>query len=525
MILFQNCTPFITVEQSSTSSFPTPLPPMNPTSPAALYEQSAFGKTGLQRLTNKQLLLSIESIFNYSPLAFSSNLPIDSPTSTYFENDFESLSVTDSHIQGYNSFAESYATKFIESPSRVSALSGCTPSNDTDVNCFSQFVSRVGRLALRRNLTASEIDNYINKILPIAGSENNFYSAIQTTIMIWLQHPEFLYRIESEGPRTLNQFEIATRISFLIVGTTPDKILLDAAQNNQLSTEAQRLAQADRLLDTIAAKRNISSFHAQWLGYENSVLLAGMEDKMVQETSDLIDRVVFETDSDWLKLFTWNQTKIDAELATHYNLPSPGPQSNWVSYPAGRAAGILSHGTFARLGAKFNDTSPTLRGYEIYKRLFCGVFTATIPASVDIDNQPGSPTDCKVDRYSMRKNPTCSACHSITDNIGFGLEKQGAFGEWRTTEPGLPRCVVEDKGSYESTDFKGLEEFANIISNHPNTAACATKQLFEFSIGRKSTNTDERTLKALHGQYIESRSLKSLFKALIKSAAMTYKGE
>jgi hypothetical protein len=344
-------------------------------------------------------------------------------------------------------------------------------------------------------------------------------------MMAWLQHPEFLYRIEAQGPRQLNQFEIATRISFLITGANPDSALLDAADANQLSSEMGRIQQAKRLLSLDLAQKNIAAFHSQWLGYSNSVFPSALESALAQETTDLINRVIFETDSDWLKLFTWHETRIDSTLAQHYGLPSPGQNKTWVSYPPGRAAGLLSQASLARLGAKFSDTSPTLRGYELYKRLFCGEFKAVIPPGVDVDTPPGNPTDCKIQRYGMRNMTSCVACHGVTDNIGFGLEKIGAFGEWRTTEPGLPSCVLQENGTFDSQPFQGPEGFAKLVAQHPKTSACATKQLFEFFVGRRSTNDDQETLLALQGQYYQSRSLKSLLEALVKSPAISYKGE
>ena len=148
------------------------------------------------------------------------------------------------------------------------------------------------------------------------------------------------------------------------------------------------------------AKRQTQSFHAQWLGYADKFFPANLESDMLDEANKLVERTTTDPSRAWLSLFSSDETYITDNLAQHYGFPPPQGGAGWVRYPAG-FGGMVSQGVLASLGGKFGDTSPTLRGYELYKRLFCGEL-GNIPPGVDIDDAPGTPGDCKTERYSMR---------------------------------------------------------------------------------------------------------------------------
>src|SRR6185503_20729282 len=122
-------------------------------------------------------------------------------------------------------------------------------------------------------------------------------------------------------------------------------------------------------------------------------------------------------------------------LAAHYGLPAPaGGGPAWVPYGADPRRGILSHGAVLAAGAKFDDTSPTLRGVFVRNRLLCQVVPPP-PPNVAVDEPPQSVTSrCKVDRYAAHRTGSCASCHSQTDPISFGLENYDRSGAYRATD-------------------------------------------------------------------------------------------
>ncbi len=488
-----------------------------------LGNEDAFGATGLRRLTRFEVVSTLDDVFGVSTTDLESLLPEDMVGTNPFDNNYLSQTVSPVVIGAYAGFAQAYATRLATTPDLAQRLGGCTPSGASDEACFVAIATQAGRRMFRRPLTTDELTRYTETILPFAATSGQFSTAVELLGLLLVQHPAFLYRIErSEG--TLDDYEIATRMAFLIWGSGPDDELLDAAEDGKLGSDGTRERQAERMLEDPRSRRNWQRFHAQWLGYSAAPLPAGLAADLTQETNQLVDRIVFDQDADWLALFRWNETFVTPALASHYKL-SPASSAGWVQYPAGRAGGVLTHGSFLSLGAKFGDTSPTVRGYEIFKRLTCG-HLGTIPTTVDTDQPPGAPSDCKPQRYMMASTPGCEGCHSITDNIGFGLENYGVSGEWRTTELNKPQCAIEAKGSWAGQPYSGPEQLGQLISEDPRVSACATTQLFRFLTGRDEVDTDAAALAALDDDYQDNRSLQHLVIELVKSPSIAFrKGE
>ncbi|MBL8954101.1 MAG: DUF1592 domain-containing protein [Myxococcaceae bacterium] len=498
-----------------------PGTPFVPPSPAAFQQPGALGETGAQRLSRRQLLAAAENIFGVPAGAAAPLAPFDSASATYFESDYRALAFTSQLILDYESFATEYARAVRADRTNFVQRAGCTPTGSADTACFVKYAQGVGRRVLRRTVSATEAQAWAAKLMPYAVADSDFYSAVEGLVAMWLQHPEFLYRVEKAGA-ALDGFEIATRMSFFITGLPPDDALLDAA--SRLTDAQARRAEAERLLSTPAAIAAAEHFHARWLGFDDALLPNALDADARNETAKLVGRIAADGAADWLELFNAKQTWVTPALATHYGLPAPGGSAGWVTYPSGRAAGVLGHATVARLGAKFGDTSPTLRGYELMKRALCGKLSGQIPPGVDIDTQPGLPTDCKSTRYYQRGVAACATCHAITDNIGFGLENLGPAGEWRTEEPQNAACAIDGKGEVGGQAFTGPEALGEVLRNSPAVAACATKQLFHVLTGRLSTTADAASLEALAGQYWQSRSWRALLLAVVTSPAMAHKG-
>lgn len=506
------------------------LPPgssYTPPSNAPLQKPEAFGASGLMRLTKKELILTVEQNLQISVGNLSSTIPEDSTSSTHFANDYTSLPVTQSLVNKYVSFAEVMADKF--SLANFSNLAGCSPRQVNDRACFETFVQKVGRRFFRRPLSPGEITKFSDTFLPYAVEDNDFMSAVGLGLQTMLLHPEFLYRKEvgttnsaPAGLSRLSSYEIATRLSFFLTGRGPDDFILDAAANGQLDTSSGREALASELFKRTQVREHWSSFHGMWLGYEDIILDPNLNEDMRLETHQLLTKNNFIDQKDWLSIFDTSETYLTPALANHYSIGGVN-QSRWVATTGKRGGGLLSHGTFAAIGRKFNDTSPTLRGYEVFKRLLCGEFSTSIPTNVDTNLPPGNANDCKTDRYAMRALNNCASCHSVTDGIGFALENIDGFGRIRDRELDKPQCQITGQGDYESYNFTGPKGLGSFLKGQPKVGACGAKNVFEFLMGRKSTTDDQATLDALEGEYFQTRTFLGILKSIVRSPGFIHK--
>ncbi len=499
----------------------------------ALLEPGAFGATPLRRQSRAEIRGSLADIFGVDVGAADALLPTDvtaAETENPFNNDARLQDVSTALVTQLGAFAAEYSKLVVAKPARLLELGGCTPTGPSDAACFEKIVRAAGRLAFRRKLTDDEVKRF-GEFMTYANEDKDFFSAIDGFVQVVVQHPAFLYRVEigkpTEAPGVfeLDGNEIATRLAFLVWGRNPDSVLLDAAEAGKLTTPAGRREQAERMLADPRAKEQWGRFHAEWLGYANVTLPTALAADMKDETSKALDLVVFEEKRPWLDLFRLDKTWVTPALATHYGMTPPA-QPGWVTYEGKRGGGVLAHGAYLLQGAKFGDTSPTLRGYRTLKRLLCRTLGA-VPPGIDTDNPPAgsSASDCKPKRYSMRENPSCASCHTQTDNIGFGLENFGPSGEWRESEPGNASCGVDGKGKLFDKDFSGPRELGELLADAPELASCADKQLFRFALGRADEPSDAETLKALDAQLASVKDLGSMVRALTDTPAIAHRIE
>lgn len=517
---------------------PSPTPPTStpiPTLPLAgvrvpatsdnLNLISAFRDVPVRRLSRDEIQMSLLDVLKLAPTStMLSYLPVDlsDERTNPFDNGSDSQSISSAVVESYNLFAKSYAESFVGNTANIRTLAGCTPSAANDTACFRRFASAVGRLLLRRTITAAELTRY-EKLTAYSVADNNFYVGPKLLVQALAQHPEFLYRIEvgstvsGNTVKILNNFEIASRLSYLLWGSAPDDALLTAAESGQLTNSSQRLSQLTRMLASSKARRQWQRYHAQWLGYEDVPLNSNVAADMRNESAALVDHIAFNSTEQWLRLFNYEQTYVSAALARHYGLGSPASAA-WQA----RAGGIFTHGTVLALGSKFGDTSPTLRGYKILKRVLCQPL-GPVPPGIDPDNPPGSATQCKTDRYSMRLQTSCQSCHALMDNIGFGLENYDSNGLFRTTDKGLSSCKITGEGALGDKRFTGVEELSDNLMSSPAAIQCASRQLLRFTLGRPTSAADLNTVEAMHAQYLKTPQFTSMLQAIVGTQAFIHK--
>lgn len=539
LVLFQHCMPGPSelrfnenITDPDAIPLPAPVQSLLAPLPQASYPGTSsdllgydiLGHVPLRRLTSSEVKKTLQNIFSLTPsssaLALLPNDIMDETISP-FKNVASLQSVNPSFIENLEGFAETYSGEISSSNARIDQLAGCSPASVRDENCFKSFAQKIGRLMLRKRITTSELSRYL-VLLSSAEAEDDYYVAPRLLLKYFLMSPEFIYKIEAgqsvqgKSLRELNPYEIASRMAFFIWGSGPDTTLLDAADRGELKDQSSRIAEAQRMMNDPKARSHWREFHADWLGFGESVLPSNLQADMLQESHLLVDKITSSITEDWLNLFTSDESYLTPTLAAHYGL-APPTYADWVQLPNERAAGILSHASFLAQGAKFGDTSPTLRGYKVLKRILCQKL-GPVPDSIDPDNPPpSSPGTCKESAYYMRTVSSCSSCHKLTDNIGFGLENFSANGTYRISEAGKPNCAITGEGGVGTVAFTGARELGRAIASEPAAIACASRQLVRSLTGREDSSKDNLLVSALHAQYNETPQFQSMVLSLVAS--------
>ena len=454
-------------------------------------------RVGLRRLTSFEYDNTVRDLLADPTRKSALVLPEDPRTP--FDNDYAKQAPSKALVEGLELLARDAAKSLIADSARRVAILGCTPTGPSDSACFKTFITKFGRRAIRRPLTDEEVSRFVTTFAPFAVEANDFYTGVETAILAFLQHAEFVYRVEVGTPVEgrpsivrLNDYELASRLSYFVMGTTPDDPLLDAAGSGSLATPEGVQAAVRKLLTDDRAKATVSRFHALWLGYDKVLETNDLAKAMIGESNALVQKVIFQDKKPWEDIFKSTETFATDALAKHYGLPSTGSATpKWVPYGTSGRKGILSHAMFLTNGAKLDDTSPTLRGLAVRLRLMCQDIPPP-PPSVDTDLPPLAAGQCKTDRLAAHSVGGCASCHSKMDPIGFGLEGFDQQGRFRTTEPGKPACIIKGEGNLDGVGtFKGPSELSDQLLKDGAVQKCMATQLFRFAVGRGTLDADD----------------------------------
>lgn len=497
------------------------------------------GVSGARRLTAIEYRTTVFDLVGVDVSDAALVLPTDERLP--FDNDFTKQTASQALIDSTDLLAGEIAEAVVADPTLRAGVVGCAPSGANDEACLRSFVIGFGRRALRRPLSDAEVERFVQYFLPHAQEAGDFWVAVDSSLRAFLQHPEFLYRIEIgdavpgfPGMYRLNEFEIATRLAYFLWGSSPPDWLLDAAEAGELKDPEQLRNAAQILLSDERALSRLSLFHSMWLSYEQLPVSAELAQAMSSETNSLLDRVLLQEARPWSDLLLAEETFLTPELAAHYELPAPSePGGSWVSYGESGRRGLLSHGTFLSAVSKFGDTSPTQRGLLIRTRLFCETIAKPPPElNVNVDEPPqaADPNACKIDRYSMWKTEGCSQCHLLMDPVGFGLESYDASGRFRTTEPNKPECVIDGNGSLEGVgEFNGPAQLGERMLESGQLDQCVATQIYRYAMGRFDLDGhDELFLARLVGAaQVDGQDLRMdlLFEEFVASEAFQLRRE
>ncbi len=490
------------------SDVPASVPPgLNAPTPVPQRMGLGRGPTGISRLSHAELSATLRSLLGVDLGADLSLLPADSRRP--FDNDYTLQTPSRALVEGWSAVVERVAARALASTAQRQALITCTPTGPGDSACLRTFAERIGLRLLRRPLAPAELDE-LAAFSQQSKIRGDFFVGVSLVLRTLLSDIEFLYRIEigepvkgSPGVVRLTDFEVASRLAFLLWGQAPDdKLLMDAAAGMLRTTDGLRLA-ATRLLADERGTTRLLRFHALWLGYEELPFQTALAASARRETDALVRRYVIDQKKPWNDLFSATETFIDGTLATHYGLPAPANgTAAWVPQNTGDRRGLLGNAALLANGVKNGETSPTLRGKFVRERLLC---TVVPPPPPNVNNAPpetGGGKNCKIDRYAAhRTDPSCAGCHALMDGTGFGLENYDAQGRYRATDDGRKDCPIDGQGRVGDVAFKGISGLSEIVQKSDRLLPCLIQHLYQFTLGREVGSGDAPALAELQRDF------------------------
>jgi len=456
---------------------------------------------GVRRLTPRQYVRSIEIMLGSTVAAAANPPPL--PELGHFDSwTAVNEPLTPVDIELYESSAMAIGEAVRNDPSTLGELVPCVVSGQA-ASCYEVVAEQLGRYAWRR----PPIEEEITTLVGIATQaqewgDGDFLTGLKYEVSAIFQSPNFLYVTEVGEPtgdgesRELDQYELATRLSFFLLGHTPDLALLAEAEAGGLSSDDAVRELALEMLDRPEARDRLAEF------FDELYRLRDLENKgkdatlfptfspelaaaMRQETLLLIQNVVFQEQSNFLNIFDANYTFVNDQLAALYGLPAPDFPWQLVQLPENQGrAGMLTQPAFLSVFSHPNVNSPTRRGLFVQERLLC---TEIQPPPPDVQVMPPAPTEGQTLRewleQNHNENESCAGCHALMDPIGFAFERFDAIGQFRQLDNGLP---IDSSGDVPGVGtFANAAELAAIVRNDPRTPNCAVRNLYRVTLGHE----------------------------------------
>lgn len=361
------------------------------------------------------------------------------------------------HVRDVGIKGPFHATGVSETPSRQRILTCRPKSAEEETPCVKTILSNLARGAYRRPVTSSDLDDLLS-VYQSARTPGNFEFGIRAALQLILANPQFVFRFERPPVGALpgtnyrvSDLELASRLSYFLWSTSPDRELLEVAVRNQLSNPTVLEKETRRMLADPRSAALTANFAGQWLYLRN--LSDAQPDlfaypnfnfnllrSMRHETELLFESVVRE-DRSVTDLLNADYTYVDEALARHYGIPDvEGNHFRRVEITDQNRRGLLGQASILTVTSYANRTSPVVRGKWVMENIL-GATPPPPPPNVPPLKEIGDgekPMPVRVRLEQHRANPVCASCHTMMDPIGFALENFDATGAWRSNDSGFP---------------------------------------------------------------------------------------
>ena len=346
-----------------------------------------------------------------------------------------------------------------ETPSRRKIFI-CRPGRPEDeMPCARRTLAALATRAYRRPVPERDPSIDILMGFYTSGHERRgFDTGIQYALARVLVDPRFIFRFEREPGQSpagaiyrLDNFELASRLSFFLWSSVPDDELLAAAKAGTLTTPAVLERQTRRMLADPKADALVDNVAGQWLLLRQLDAIApgtkefdGNLRYAFRRETELLFETILRDDRSVLDLLDADYTFVDGRLARHYGIPNvSGSRFRRVALGGDSPRrGLLGQGSVLTATSAGNRTSPVKRGKWILENLL-GAPVPSPPPGVETNLEKSvgpaaAETSLRQRLERHRANAACASCHAVMDPIGFALENYDLIGKWRETDGGVP---------------------------------------------------------------------------------------
>jgi hypothetical protein len=424
----------------------------------------------------------------------------------------------ESHRRIFGSLAQAPAPIY-DHPERVEVAS-TAPEADA-----ARILRRFARRAFRRSVSDGELRPYRQLVQARLKNKESFERAIRVGLTAILVSDDFLYL--HENPGKLDDFALASRLSYFFWNSMPDEVLLAAAARKELTQGAGLHRQVERMLADPRSSAFVENFVGQWLGLRSidftepsGALYPEFDDllkeSMVREPEAFFAEVL-KRDLSLTNFVGSDFTMLNGRLAKHYGIPGvEGYELRRTPLPAGcHRGGVLTMAGVLKVTANGTTTSPVTRGAWVLDRIL-GTPPPPPPANVPaVEPDIRGATTIRQQLAKHRAVPACAGCHSRIDPPGFALESFDVIGGWREhyrstgngeevvidgrRMPYLKGPKVDPAGVLpDGGRFTNIDDLKRLLLRDPDPIARAlTAKLVTYATGGRPRAADGKEVAAI----------------------------
>jgi len=389
--------------------------------------------------------------------------------------------------------------------------------------------------AWRRPLPSSEQQELNDMYHSLRGNELSHVAAIHSMISRVLVSSHFLYRCELPSDQSkvaaINDWELATRLSYFLWSSVPDDALSQLANEGKLTDPKILATEVKRMLQDPKVRRLATEFGCQWLQVRDVESLEEKSERhfptflslrgSMQEETVRVFMDLFENNRAVLSLLDSDHTFLNGALANHYGLEQDSPL--WLRIDGLRAkgrGGILGLASTLAKHSGASRTSPILRGAWL-SEVVLGEKLPKPPKDVPIlpEEAPAGLSERElIERHSS--DAKCAVCHQRIDPFGFALESFDAIGRLRNVDA-AGHNINTQTNLKDGTSIEGLDGLRAYLLQHRSDdfRKQFCRKLLGYALGRGVQLSDEPLIKSiLEKTHEDNDHVQSVIEAIVLSS-------
>lgn len=465
--------------------------------------------TMIRRLNRDEYAATLRDLLDLQ-LDVSGSLPVDGPGGEGFDNAAETLFLSPLHSEKYldaAKFVLDAASKEFKSRSLIFIArpgDGVT-EREAATKILANFLPR----AFRRPVEPDVVENYVEMFELARRQNQDFEPAIFFALRSALVSPMFLFHVEAdENDPVMQQYALASRLSYFLWGSMPNELLFDAAAAGKMDDEHALRHLVPVLMRDPRSLEFATRFTEQWLRTRELEGDKAPDQALLDEYKDSSDfradillqpvfffRHIMRENESLLTFLDSDRTILTRYLAELMELEfeeklSKNPE--WIELPSGAGrGGLLSMPAVLAVSSHPYRTSPVLRGAWILDSIL-GAPPPPPPPDVPPleENKEGEePKSVREMLTQHRANPVCASCHNRIDPLGFALENYDQIGRWRNEDAGAPIDASTELA--DGTAVDGPQDLKQVmLEKRELFLRNLTKRLMGYALGRGLTPAD-----------------------------------